>query len=68
MFNVWLSNCLEENHGSGCYDSHCLDGNAVNSDLADLAEDGIMIYDGDHSKFKSNNPNHFSIPLEQIAE
>ena len=46
----------------------CLDGNAVDSDLADLVEGGIMIYDGDHSKFKSDNPNHFSIPLEQIAE
>ena len=35
----------------------CLDGNAVDSDLADLVEGGIMIYDGDHSKFKSDNPN-----------
>ncbi len=46
----------------------CLDGNAVESDLADLVEDGIMIYDGAHSNYKSDNPNHFSIPLAQIAE
>ena len=46
----------------------CLDGNAVDSDLPDLIENGIMIYDGEKSNFRSDNPQHFSIPLEQIAE
>jgi 2-oxoglutarate ferredoxin oxidoreductase subunit alpha len=46
----------------------CLDGNAVDSDLPDLVEDGIMIYDGEKSNFRSDNPHHISIPLEQIAE
>lgn len=46
----------------------CLDGNAVDSDLPDLIENGIMIYDGEKSNFRSDNPHHFSIPLEQIAE
>jgi 2-oxoglutarate ferredoxin oxidoreductase subunit alpha len=46
----------------------CLDGNAVGSDLPNLAENGIMIYDGEKSDFRSDNPQHFSIPLEQIAE
>ena len=46
----------------------CLDGNAVDSDLPDLDENGIMIHDGEKSNFQSDNPHHFSIPLEQFAE
>ncbi len=46
----------------------CLDGNAVDSDLPDLDENGIMIYDGEKSNFQSGNSHHFSIPLEQFAE
>jgi 2-oxoglutarate ferredoxin oxidoreductase subunit alpha len=45
----------------------CLDENAIERDLPHLDQDGIMIYDGTKSKFKSDNPNYFSIPLEQIA-
>jgi 2-oxoglutarate ferredoxin oxidoreductase subunit alpha len=45
----------------------CLDENTINLDLPDLVEDGIMVYDGLKSEFKSDNPNHFSIPLEKIA-
>ncbi len=45
----------------------CLDENAIERDLPHLDQDGIMIYDGTKSEFKSDNPNFFSIPLEQIA-
>jgi 2-oxoglutarate ferredoxin oxidoreductase subunit alpha len=45
----------------------CLDENAVELDLPHLDQDGVMIYDGTKSEFKSDNPNYFSIPLEQIA-
>ena len=45
----------------------CLDENSIQADLSHLDPDGIMIYDGTKSDFKSNSPNYFSIPLEQIA-
>lgn len=45
----------------------CLDENAVEKDLPHLHPDGIMIYDGTKSGFKSESPDHLSIPLEQIA-
>jgi 2-oxoglutarate ferredoxin oxidoreductase subunit alpha len=45
----------------------CLDENAIERDLPQLDQDGVMIYDGTKSEFKSDNPNYFSIPLEQIA-
>ena len=45
----------------------CLDGMAVRADLPRLAPEGVMIYDAAKSDFESDSPNHFSIPLEQIA-
>jgi 2-oxoglutarate ferredoxin oxidoreductase subunit alpha len=45
----------------------CLDENTVERDLPDLEQDGVMIYDGTKSEFRSDNPNYLSIPLEQIA-
>ncbi|MFC1824506.1 2-oxoacid:acceptor oxidoreductase subunit alpha [Thermodesulfobacteriota bacterium] len=44
-----------------------LDAEAVEQDLKDLAEDGVMIFDGSKSAFKSDRPNHFSLPLEKLA-
>lgn len=45
----------------------CLDENAIERDLPHLDPNGVMIYDGTKSEFKSDNLNYFSIPLEQIA-
>jgi len=45
-----------------------LDRGAVDQDLADLVEDGVMVFDGAKTGFGSDHPNHFSIPLEQLAE
>ncbi|UCF92784.1 MAG: 2-oxoacid:acceptor oxidoreductase subunit alpha [Desulfobacterales bacterium] len=45
----------------------CLDGKTVEQDLPVLTPNGVMIYDGSQTRFESDNPNHFSIPLEQIA-
>jgi 2-oxoglutarate ferredoxin oxidoreductase subunit alpha len=44
-----------------------LDKGVIDQDLPDLAEDGVMIFDGAKTGFQSDNPNHFSIPLEQLA-
>ena len=44
-----------------------LDAEAVEQDIKDLAEDGVMIFDGSKSAFKSDRPNHFSLPLEKLA-
>lgn len=44
-----------------------LDKVVIDQDFADLAEDGVMIFDGTKTGFQSENPNHFSIPLEQLA-
>jgi len=44
-----------------------LDMAVIDQDLPDLAEDGVMIFDGAETGFKSDNPNHFSIPLEKLA-
>ena len=44
-----------------------LDKQAITQDLPDLIEDGVMIFDGPKTGFKSDNPNHFSVPLEQFA-
>jgi 2-oxoglutarate ferredoxin oxidoreductase subunit alpha len=46
----------------------CLDEKAIERDLPHLDQDGVMIYDGTKSEFKSDNPNYFSIPLEQMAQ
>ena len=45
----------------------CLDENTIERDIPYLDPDGVMIYDGTKSEFESDNPNFFSIPLEQIA-
>lgn len=39
----------------------------IDRDLPDLAEDGVMIFDGEKTGFQSDNPNHFSMPLEKLA-
>jgi 2-oxoglutarate ferredoxin oxidoreductase subunit alpha len=44
-----------------------LDKGVIEHDLPDLAEDGVMIFDGEKTDFRSDNPNHFSIPLEKLA-
>jgi 2-oxoglutarate/2-oxoacid ferredoxin oxidoreductase subunit alpha len=44
-----------------------LDKGIIDHDLPDLAEDGVMIFDGANIRFQSDNPNHFAIPLEQLA-
>jgi len=44
-----------------------LDKAVIDQDLPDLAEDGVMIFDGAKTGFQSDKPNHFSIPLEQLA-
>ena len=36
-------------------------------DIDCLAEDGVMLYDGDTLDFASDNPNHVSIPLARLA-
>ncbi|MGD9305825.1 MAG: 2-oxoacid:acceptor oxidoreductase subunit alpha [Desulfobacterales bacterium] len=45
----------------------CLDEDTIERDLPHLDPDGVMIYDGTKSEFKSDNPNFFCVPLEQIA-
>ena len=45
----------------------CLDENTIERDLPYLDPDGVMIYDGTKSEFKSDNPNFYSIPLERSA-
>ena len=44
-----------------------LDNEGVDQDLGDLSENGVMIFEGADTGFKSDNPNHFSIPLEKLA-
>ena len=44
-----------------------LDKSIIDQDLVDLDEDGVMIFDGAKTGFQSENPNHFSIPLEKLA-
>lgn len=39
----------------------------ITHDLPYLMDDGVMIYDGPKTGFESDNPNHFSVPLEQLA-
>ena len=45
-----------------------MDNVVIEHDLPDLAEDGVMIFDGEKTGFRSDNPNHFSIPLEGLAK
>ncbi|MBU2497734.1 MAG: 2-oxoacid:acceptor oxidoreductase family protein, partial [Proteobacteria bacterium] len=44
-----------------------LDKEVINQDLPDLAEDGVMIFDGEKTGFQPDKPNHFSMPLEKLA-
>ncbi|MGD2124647.1 MAG: 2-oxoacid:acceptor oxidoreductase subunit alpha [Desulfobacteraceae bacterium] len=44
-----------------------LDKGVIDHDLPDLAKDGVMIFDRSKTGFQSDNPNHFSIPLENLA-
>ncbi|MFC1863145.1 2-oxoacid:acceptor oxidoreductase subunit alpha [Thermodesulfobacteriota bacterium] len=44
-----------------------LDKSVIDQDLSDLAEDGVMIFDGENTDFRSDNPNHLSIPMEKLA-
>ncbi|MCG2774650.1 MAG: 2-oxoacid:acceptor oxidoreductase subunit alpha [Desulfobacterales bacterium] len=39
----------------------------ITHDLPYLMDDGVMIFDGPKTGFESDNPNHFSVPLEQLA-
>jgi len=44
-----------------------LDKETLSQDVDCLEETGIMIFDGEEIGFKSENPNHFSIPFARIA-
>ncbi len=44
-----------------------LDKAVIDQDRGDLVEDGVMIFDGSETGFTSDNPNHFSVPLEKLA-
>ncbi len=44
-----------------------LDESTIEKDLPDLVEDGILIFDGEHTNHPSGKPNHLSVPLERIA-
>jgi 2-oxoglutarate ferredoxin oxidoreductase subunit alpha len=39
----------------------------ITHDLPYLMDDGVMIFDGPKTGFESDNPNHFSVPLEKLA-
>ncbi|MFH1934155.1 MAG: 2-oxoacid:acceptor oxidoreductase subunit alpha [Pseudomonadota bacterium] len=39
----------------------------ITHDLPYLMDDGVMIFDGPKTGFESDDPNHFSVPLEQLA-
>jgi 2-oxoglutarate ferredoxin oxidoreductase subunit alpha len=44
-----------------------LDKDTTNRDIGCLAEDGVLLFDGDAIDFTSDDPNHLSIPFGQIA-
>jgi len=44
-----------------------LDKETTNQDVGCLANDGVLLFDGDAIGFTSDAPNHFSIPFAQIA-
>lgn len=39
----------------------------ITHDLPYLMDDGVMIFDGPKTGFESDDPNHFSVPLEKLA-
>ncbi|NNG00566.1 MAG: 2-oxoacid:acceptor oxidoreductase subunit alpha [Desulfobacteraceae bacterium] len=45
-----------------------LDRVVIDEDLHDLAENGVMIFDGAKTGFKSDNPNHLDVPMERLAK
>ena len=44
-----------------------LDDETIRQDLPFLDNNGVMIFDGEDTEFKSDNQNHVSVPLEKIA-
>ena len=44
-----------------------LDQGTIEQDLPSLVEDGVMIFDGSRLNFHSTQPNHVSVPLEELA-
>jgi 2-oxoglutarate ferredoxin oxidoreductase subunit alpha len=44
-----------------------LDKGSIEQDLPNLAENGVMIFDGTKTNFQADKLNYFSIPLEQLA-
>mgnify|MGYP001107539347 CR=1 FL=1 len=44
-----------------------LDKETTNRDIGCLAEDGVLLFDGDAIDFTSDDPNHLSIPFGKIA-
>jgi 2-oxoglutarate ferredoxin oxidoreductase subunit alpha len=44
-----------------------LDQGTIEQDLPDLAEEGVMIFDGARTGFQPARPNHVSVPLEELA-
>ncbi len=45
-----------------------LDPQQVDTDLPELAEGGILIFDGEQAGGRAENPNHLSVPLERLAD
>ena len=44
-----------------------LDEGTIEQDLHDLADEGVMIFDGPRTGFQSTRPNHVSVPLDELA-
>jgi 2-oxoglutarate ferredoxin oxidoreductase subunit alpha len=44
-----------------------LDRETIDKDLPALGEEGVLVYDGEKSGFRSSNPRHVSVPLERLA-
>ena len=44
-----------------------LDRDTIEQDLPSLVDEGVMIFDGPKTGFQSTRPNHFSVPLEELA-
>jgi 2-oxoglutarate ferredoxin oxidoreductase subunit alpha len=44
-----------------------LDQRSIDQDLPDLAEDGVLIFDGENTGHPAENPNHLDLPLERLA-
>ncbi len=44
-----------------------LDAQQIDADLGELADDGVLIFDGEQTDRRTENPNHLSVPLESLA-